>query len=298
MTAIKSIIHGFRRKLFKESSQDFWTRYNVTLHKSFNSPEESIAYFNWRNEQYFDYLKYMPVDGQHRKVVLDFGCGPGNDLLGFHHCSNPEHLIGIDVSPVSLEQAKKRLELHNYAAELIPINENDATLPLENESIDYIHSSGVLHHVPDPAQVLREFKRILRPDGEARIMVYNYDSLWLHLHVAFIARIVKKLYRDISIREAFSRFTDGEECPQANVYKPKEFVELASTAGLNCEFLGAALAVRELADFGLRCAAIMDPDLAAEHRQFLHGLRLDERGLPMHGAALAGIDGCFRLKLT
>jgi ubiquinone/menaquinone biosynthesis C-methylase UbiE len=296
MAAIKSIIHGFRRKFLKETSQDFWTRYNVTLHKAFNSPEESVSYFHWRNEQYFDYLKYMPVKDQDHKVVLDYGCGPGNDLVGFRYYSDPKHLIGMDVSPVSLAQARKRLDLHNYSAELLRINENDTSLPIENESIDYIHSSGVLHHVPDPTRVLREFKRILRPGGEARIMVYNYDSLWLHLHVAYIARVVKKLYRDISIREAFSRFTDGAECPRAYVYQPKEFIEVANSAGFSCYFLGAAMAVREFADFELRCSAIMDPDLAREHRQFLHGLLLDERGLPMHGDVLAGIDGCYSLR--
>jgi len=298
MTRIKSIIHRFRRKLLRETSQDFWSRYNVTLHRSFNSPEESISYFHWRNEQYFDYLKLMPVKGQDQNIVLDYGCGPGNDLVGFQYYSDLKQLIGMDVSSVSLEQARKRLDLHNYSAELIRINENDATLPLEKQSVDYIHCSGVLHHVTDPSRVLREFKRILRPGGEARIMVYNYNSLWLHLHVAYVVRIVKKLYRDISVREAFGRFTDGEECPWAYVYKPQEFIEVAKTAGFNCNFLGAAMAVCEFADFGLRCSAIMDPNLAGEHRQFLHGLRLDDRGLPLHKDTLAGLDGCYSLQPT
>jgi len=240
----------------------------------------------------------MPLTGQDHKTVLDYGCGPGNDLVGFHHYCDLKHLIGVDVSPVSLEQARKRLDLHNYSAELICINENDTTLPLENESVDYIHSSGVLHHVPDPTRVFGEFKRILRPGGEVRVMVYNYDSLWLHLHVAYIVRIVKKLYSDIPIREAFSRFTDGEQCPLANVYKPKEFIEVANSSGFKCKYLGAAMAVRELADFGLRCSAIMDQNLAREHRRFLHDLHLDNRGLPMYGDTLAGLDGCYSLQPT
>lgn len=299
LARIKSIIHRLRRKFSKETSQDYWTRYNVTLHHSFQNTEESLAYFHWRNDQYYDYIKLMPLSGQDGKVVLDYGCGPGNDLVGFQHYSNPSRLIGVDVSSTSLAQAKNRMTLHKTEPELILIHESEVTLPFEDASVDYIHSSGVIHHAPDPVRILREFRRILRPQGEIRIMVYNYNSLWLHLHVAYIARIVKKLYRDIPIREAFSRFTDGEECPISVVYKPEEFAALASDAGFDCTFLGAAMAVRELAIFGgSRCSAIMHPDLEEEHRKFLHELRLDERGIPIHAGTLAGLDGCYSLRYS
>ena len=31
----------------------------------------------------------MPVNQADGLVVLDYGCGPGNDLVGFGHFSNP-----------------------------------------------------------------------------------------------------------------------------------------------------------------------------------------------------------------
>jgi ubiquinone/menaquinone biosynthesis C-methylase UbiE len=293
---IKSVIHRARRAFLRETSQDYWTRQNVTLHRFFRSAAESLAYFEWRNDQYIDYIKLMPVDGQDEKVVLDYGCGPGNDLVGFGVYSKPHRLIGVDVSPTSLAQAKSRLALHGIDAELIQLRESDVALPFDDASVDYIHSSGVIHHTPSPTAILREFRRILRPGGEARIMVYNYNCLWLHLHVAYIARIVKKLYRHLSIREAFSRLADGEECPLARVYKPEEFVALASTAGFECVHIGSALAVLEFADFGVRCSAIMSPDLEMEHRRFLLDLRLDDRGLPMYNGTLAGQNGCYSLR--
>ena len=52
------------------------------------------------------------------------------------------------------------------------------------DDVDY---SGLMC-TKDPDGVLREFHRILRPGGFARLMVYNYDSIWLHLYVAFILR--------------------------------------------------------------------------------------------------------------
>lgn len=238
----------------------------------------------------------MPVDGQDGKVVLDFGCGPGNDLVGFGVYSKPSLLIGADVSPTSLAQAKARLSLHDVTAELVLISETDVALPFDDASVDYIHSSGVIHHTADPVGILREFRRILKPGGEARIMVYNYNSLMLHLHVAYVARIVKGLYSDLPIRDAFGRLTDGEECPLVMVYKPEEFVPLGCSAGLDCSYIGSALAVRELIGLQMRWSAIMHPDLGEEHRRFLLDLRLDGRGLPMYDGTLAGLDGCYSLR--
>ena len=62
---------------------DYWTRYNVTSHERFASAANSLAYLRWRNDQYFGYSELMPVDRQDGKVILDFGCGPGHDLVGF-----------------------------------------------------------------------------------------------------------------------------------------------------------------------------------------------------------------------
>lgn len=296
VTRMKSYVHQARRYLLAETSASYWTRYNVTMHRSFQTAGDSLAYFHWRNDQYIDYIKLMPVEGQDGKTVLDYGCGPGNDLVGFETYSKPARLIGVDVSPTSLEQARQRLYLHRSKAEYILISEVDTALPFDDCSFDYIHSSGVIHHIKDPVPVLVELKRILRPSGEMRVMVYNYDSLFLHLHVAYIARLVKGLYRNIPIRDAFRRFTDGEECPISTVYKPEEFTQLANSIGLNCEFIGASISVKELADLNMRWQAVMHPELEEEHRQFLINLCINERGLPMFNNMIAGHDGCYRLR--
>jgi hypothetical protein len=39
---------------------DYWTNYNVTLHHAFQSREESLSYFRWRNDRYFGYIELMP----------------------------------------------------------------------------------------------------------------------------------------------------------------------------------------------------------------------------------------------
>ncbi|MBV9752134.1 MAG: class I SAM-dependent methyltransferase [Hyphomicrobiales bacterium] len=273
----------------------YWTGHNVTSHHEFTSSERSEQYFDWRNDQYFNYINLMPVTGHDGKVILDYGCGPGHDLVGFGLRSRPHKLIGMDVSSSSIAEAEKRLRLHSIDVELTRLAADAKTLPLANHSVDYIHCSGVLHHVLDPEQTLAEFRRILKPTGRLGIMVYNYDSLWLHLYVAYLTVIVNGRFGDLDIRSAFSKMTDGEECPIARVYRMSEFTEFASAGGFDTVSSGAAISMYEMTMFPRRFEAMMDPRLRVESRKFLQELTLDARGYPVYRGNYAGVDGCYLL---
>jgi len=277
------------------SSSEYWTQFNVTQHHEFSSASESLQYFHWRNDQYPGYIELMPVAGQDGKVVLDYGCGPGHDVIGFGVYSKPRKLIAVDVSPSSIGEASFRSRLHGLDVEFIQISETYNAIPLPDASVDYVHSSGVIHHTHDPVRVLRELRRVLAPGGRMRIMLYNYDSLWLHLYVAYILRIKQGAHPGLTLRQVFTKTTDGENCPIANVYAPGEVEALAREAGLACQYLGAGISLFELKLFPERFDAIMDRRLAAEHRNFLSGLEIDAHGYPRYRGTYAGVDGCYEL---
>jgi SAM-dependent methyltransferase len=50
-------------------------------------------------------------------------------------------------------------------------------LPFAPDSFDVVYSYGVMHHSPDAAKCLNEAWRVLKPGGEARIMLYHHPSL-------------------------------------------------------------------------------------------------------------------------
>ncbi len=52
------------------------------------------------------------------------------------------------------------------------------SLPFEDASFDAVISSNVLEHVRDPAAVIRESIRVLRPGGILHFVVPNYGSWW------------------------------------------------------------------------------------------------------------------------
>ena len=238
----------------------------------------------------------MPLTGQDGKVVLDYGFGPGHDLVGFVEYSKPSRLVGLDVWPISLSEAAARLALHRAQPEFVRIDGSAVRLPLEDATVDHIHCAGVLHHVPDPLAVLREFRRVLRSDGRSRIMVYNYESVWLHLNAAHIIRFADPAGRRPTVWEAFRRSTDTEHCPISVAWTPAEASDMAARAGFASRHLGNAVSVHELVILPKRFDAILNLDLEEEHRRFLVGLTFDPRGLPYSGEKAAGIDGCYLLE--
>jgi len=282
----------------KSQNEDYWTGHNVTKHKYFQTTKESLEYFDWRNDQYFNYLNLMPVVDFDNQVILDYGCGPGHDLIGFGIYSRPLKLIGMDISKSSLAEAQERCNLHGLRPLLIHCNDPEAKIPQENESIDHIHCSGVLHHIPDFKKILREFKRILKPEGSINLMVYNRNSIWYHLYVAFILPFRNNFFPELSLSERFAKSTDGPECPSSFCHTPEEWLDHFRDAGFDARFRGAAVSMTEAGVLSARFDAIQDLRLSSESRKFLLALEFDSAGFPIVKGHYAGIDACFQLRHT
>lgn len=254
-----------------------------------------------RFEQYPLFREMSGLWGERRgEIVLDYGCGPGNDVVGLLLYSDAAKVTGIDVSLPALQLAAKRLALHRIdpgRVELIHVPESDARMPVRDASIDYFQSQGVIHHATDPELALRELHRVARPGAEGRIMVYNRSSVWFHLYVAYQLMIVAGKYEGLAADDAFGRTTDGDECPIARAYEPTDFAALCERAGFEVEFLGGYISNTEVAALGETWEnASSDPRLDTVHREFLQSLTFDSSGLPMTGEHYAGVGGMYRLR--
>jgi SAM-dependent methyltransferase len=110
-----------------------------------------------------------------RGCLLDAGCGTGNETVHLRQQAPELQIYGVDLSSAALGIAVSRPEVGHalfYRAAL----EN---LPFPGEVFDYIASHEVIEHVEDPAEVLREFYRVLKPGGACVIATPNGASLWI-----------------------------------------------------------------------------------------------------------------------
>jgi len=277
----------------------YWTEHTVRS-EAFTSAEESKRYLQWRSEEYPLFRELSGLYGDHAgQTVLDYGCGPGNDLVGFALYSGAARIVGVDVSPTALELARGRVALHGARpdrVELVQISDADPTIPLADGSIDFLSCQGVLHHTSDPEAILGELHRVLRPGATGTVMVYNRDSVWWHLYTAYERMIVDGTLAGLDTAEAFRRNTDGPECPISVAYRGAEFVATCERAGFAAEFLGGYLSRHELERLRASWAsAIGDPRLGEEHRTFLRELTYDVAGRPLYRGFHAGIGGSYRL---
>lgn len=282
------------------SVEAYWGRHTVNS-TPFRSAGESLRYLVKRSEQYPLFEQLMELHADHSQdVVLDYGCGPGNDLVGFAVRGRARRVIGVDVSLRALELARGRLALHGLDSsrvDLMQVSDDEPRIPLETASVDYLYCEGVLHHTTHPEAILAELARVMRADARGHIMVYNRNSLWFHLYSAYRRQVVDGAFAGLSVDDAFQRSTDGEDCPIAHAYRPEEFAALCRDAGFHVEFLGGYFAGLELDLFRSTLEpALADSRLALEQREFLANLTVGADGYPRYQGRYAGVGGVFRVE--
>lgn len=101
--------------------------------------------------------------------VLDIGCGAG---FLTHALDEAGHTVsGIDLSESSLEIARLKSPRVDY-------QKADAyALPYPNDSFDCVFAMDVLEHVDDPAQLIQEASRVLKPKGLFFFHTFNRTPL-------------------------------------------------------------------------------------------------------------------------
>ncbi len=109
------------------------------------------------------------------KEVLEIGCGIGIDSMNFAKAG--AKLTVIDLSEKSLEIAKKGFQVFNLKAEFIQGNAEELSKYIKGKKFDLIYSLGVIHHSPNPYLIIKEIEKLIKPNGELRIMLYAKYSI-------------------------------------------------------------------------------------------------------------------------
>lgn len=110
------------------------------------------------------------------KRVLEVGVGLGTDFVRFARAG--ALATGVDLTGAAVDSVRRRLELEGLQAELLVADAEN--LPFSDGTYDLVYTWGVLHHTPDTERALEEVRRVIRPGGEARVMLYSRRS-WVAL---------------------------------------------------------------------------------------------------------------------
>lgn len=162
-----------------DAIQRYW---NDRIHdlEMTDEPVGTLGFFDDLDEYRFDKLRYLPelVDfgGFKGQTLLEVGCGIGTDLVRF--ARGGALVTGVDLSKTAIDLAAKNFELHGLTPVELRVANAEA-LPYPDASFDHVYGHGVIQYTADPAKLVRECHRVLKPGGTAIFMVYNRIS-WLN----------------------------------------------------------------------------------------------------------------------
>ncbi len=157
-TKSKTTTHG--PNLDQRTVEGFGVEWTVFDQSDLGEPE--------RQEQFDAYFSNFPWDELDADAVgFDLGCGTGRwaklvaPRIGRLYC--------IDASRAALASARKNLADHPNC-EFIEASVDE--IPIEDGSMDFGYSLGVLHHIPDTAAGLASCTRKLKPGAPFALYIY------------------------------------------------------------------------------------------------------------------------------
>lgn len=104
--------------------------------------------------------------------ILDLGCGRARlggeiEKLGYR-------VTGIDHSPTACDAARTRI---SEVIELDLLDRERITAALGERRFDWLLGADILEHFPDPAELLRFYRRFVRPAGHLIVSLPNV-AVW------------------------------------------------------------------------------------------------------------------------
>jgi ubiquinone/menaquinone biosynthesis C-methylase UbiE len=94
--------------------------------------------------------------------VLDAGCGTGRALPPLRAAVGASGtVVGVDLTPAMLQaavRAGRHRDGHLMLADV-------GALPLRSGVFDAVFAAGLVAHLPEPSENLRELRRVVRPGG-------------------------------------------------------------------------------------------------------------------------------------
>jgi SAM-dependent methyltransferase len=126
--------------------------------------------------QHRDWLLSLVTVPDGEALVVDLGCGRGDDLLALaaRHRGPGARFVGVDASAKSVAAAAERAA--GDARVAFRQHRLAGRLPFDDASVDVVYSHNLVECLADRDAFAREVARVLRPGGLAVIAHWDFDS--------------------------------------------------------------------------------------------------------------------------
>ena len=114
-------------------------------------------------EAILDFKRLLKDDLSEPHQLLDAGCGRGAAFALLEQYFLPKRIIGVDIDKEQISIASKAARQCKCKVKLKHSTVSNLNIP--DSSIDMVFCHQLIHHIPNQAEALEEFYRILVPGG-------------------------------------------------------------------------------------------------------------------------------------
>jgi malonyl-CoA O-methyltransferase len=141
--------------------------------RSYGAASRLEAEVGARMLERLDYVKLAP------RRVLDAGCGPGREAPLLARRYRGTQVIGLDSALPMLSAHRSGGILRRLLGRraFTPLCGDIERIPLAAASVELLWSNMALHWTPDPLAALKEFHRVLAPEGLLMFSTLGPDTL-------------------------------------------------------------------------------------------------------------------------
>jgi ubiquinone/menaquinone biosynthesis C-methylase UbiE len=118
------------------------------------------------------------LDPKTGEWILEVGCGSGIICrLIAPHIQPGGIMVGVDISPVLIGEAKKYARLEGVTDQINFECGKGESLPYPAGTFDSVCAARLLLHASDPNAILNEMVRLTKPGGRVLVMDWDFESV-------------------------------------------------------------------------------------------------------------------------
>ena len=174
----------------QKTIDDFGDEWNLFQQNKLSGKELFNIYNN-----YFSIFPWNQINKS--SIGADIGCGTGR--WAYYVAPKIKTLYCVDPSSKALNIAKSNLNSNDNC---VFLKEHVGNLSLQNDSLDFAYSLGVLHHIPDTFKALKECVKKLKKGAPFLVyLYYNFENKSFFLKFIWkLSNILRKIISSIPFK--------------------------------------------------------------------------------------------------
>jgi ubiquinone/menaquinone biosynthesis C-methylase UbiE len=133
------------------------------------------------------------------------GCGAGS--ISAQLVKNGAQLSAIDLTEHAIALTSRRFQQFGLSGDVLRMDARN--LNFDDNTFDLVWSWGVIHHSSETEKIISEVHRVLKPGGQARVMVYHRNSIWFRIHHVVVRGILMGQLLHLTPQEIANKYSDG-----------------------------------------------------------------------------------------